>query len=203
MPVNDLETMLPALAIALPSGSSLQGGTVSVNATITGPVNKLDVTGPVKLVNTKLTGFNMGSRMSAIAKLAGIQTGNDTEIQNFSSDVHYSPAGIQTQNVNLTVPSIGALTGNGAIGPDGSLNYTMAANLNGTGATAVTKLVSFGGKSASIPFFIRGTTSDPKFVPNVKGMLKSGLADNLKNSLGGQNKNSVVNSITGLFHKKP
>ncbi len=203
MPVNDLETMLPALAITLPSGSSLQGGTVSVNATIAGPVDKLVITGPVKLVNTKLAGFDMGSKMAAISKLAGIKTGNDTVIQNFSADVRYAVTGIQTQNINLVVPSLGTLTGNGTISPTGALDYTMTADLSGTSVTGVTTLVGMGSKSAGIPFFIRGTTSDPKFVPNISGMLKSGLADQLKNGLGGQNKNSVVNSITGMFHKKP
>lgn len=203
LPVNDLESMLPAFAVTLPSGSSLQGGTVSVNAAITGPLDKLIITGPVRMVNTKLTGFNIGSKMSAVlSTLTGIKTGNDTDIQNFSSDVHYSPVGIQTQNLSLIVPALGTLAGDGTISPDGALNYTMKADLSSNAVGSVTKLVGMSGKSASIPFFIRGTTSDPKFVPNVSGMLKNSVANPLKNALSGQDKNSVVNSITGLFGKK-
>src|SRR5207245_9206903 len=80
MPVDDLETLLPALGVTLPSGSSLQGGTLSADLTITGPVDKMVIVGPVKLVNTKLAGFDMGSKFSAIAPLGGASTGPDTSI---------------------------------------------------------------------------------------------------------------------------
>ena len=39
MPVDDLEAMLPALGVVLPSGSRLSGGTLSANLTITGPAS--------------------------------------------------------------------------------------------------------------------------------------------------------------------
>jgi len=207
MPVDDLEAMLPALGVTLPSGSSLQGGTLSSNLTITGPVNKLMITGPVKLADTKLHGFDMGSKMSAISALAGIKTGQDTSIQNFSSDVHVAPSGIQTQNINLIVPTIGTLTGSGTINPANALDYKMTAALNGTGVNSVSQLAGLSGKGASIPFFIQGTADNPKFVPDVKGMLGSQLGSQLGNKLGsqvpgGQNGQNVVNSITGLFGKK-
>jgi len=51
MPVDDLQAMLPALGIILPSGSSLQGGTLSVNVGIAGPIDKLVVTGPIRLAS--------------------------------------------------------------------------------------------------------------------------------------------------------
>jgi hypothetical protein len=53
-----------------------------------------------------------------------------------------------------------------------------------------------------IPFAIEGTTSDPKFVPDVKGMA-TGL---LKNALNGKNANGQQNplsGLSGLFKKKP
>jgi len=207
MPVDDLETMLPALGVTLPSGSSLQGGTLSSDLTITGPVNRLMITGPVKLADTKLHGFDMGSKMSAISALAGIKTGQDTAIQIFSSEVHVAPSGIQTQNINLIVPTIGTLTGSGTVSPSNALDYKMSAALNGTGVSSVSQLAGIGGKGANIPFFIQGTADNPKFVPDVKGMLGSQLGGQLGNKLGsqvpgGQNGQNVVNSITGLFGKK-
>ena len=207
MPVDDLEAMLPALGVTLPSGSSLQGGTLSSDLNINGPVNKLVITGPVKLVDTKLHGFDMGSKMSAISALAGIKTGQDTAIQNFSSDVHVAPSGIQTQNINLIVPTIGTLTGNGTINPENALDYKMTAALNGTGVSSVSQLAGLSGKGGSIPFFIQGTAQNPKFVPDLKGMVGSQLGSQLGNKLGsqvpgGQNGQNVVNSITGLFGKK-
>ncbi len=203
MPVDDLETMLPALGVTLPSGSSLQGGTLSSDLTIVGPVSKVVITGPVKLADTKLHGFDMGSKMSAISALAGIKTGQDTAIQTFSSDVHVAPSGIQTQNVNLVVPTIGTLTGNGTINPDNALDYKMTAALSGTSVSSVSQLAGMSGKGASIPFFIQGTAANPKFVPDVKGMLGSQLGNRLGSQVpGGQNGQNVVNSITGLFGKK-
>lgn len=203
MPVDDLETMLPPMGVTLPSGSSLQGGTLSSDLTIVGPVNKLLINGPVKLADTKLHGFDMGSKMSAISALSGIKTGQDTTIQNFSSNVHVAPTGIQTENVNLVVPSIGTLTGSGTISPQNTLDYKMTAALSGTTVSGLSQLAGMSGKGANIPFFIQGTASDPKFVPDVKGMLGSQLSNRLGSQVpGGQNGQNVVNSITGLFGKK-
>ncbi|HYA24288.1 MAG TPA: AsmA family protein [Terriglobales bacterium] len=198
MPVDDLETLLPALGVTLPAGSRLEGGTLSANFTITGPTDKLVITGPVQLVNTKLAGFDMGSKLSAISALAGAKTGQDTTIQNFSTDAHVSPEGIQTQNVNLTIPAIGVITGNGTISPQNQLNYQMNAKLGASGSVAggLTQLAGLGGKGGTIPFFIQGTTSDPKFVPDIKGMLGSQF------NPAGQGQNNLVNSITGLLGKK-
>lgn len=208
MPVDDLETLLPALGVTLPSGSSLQGGTLSADLTINGPVDKLLITGPVKLVNTKLHGFDMGSKMSAISMLSGVKTGPDTDIQTFSANVRISPSGIQTSNVNLVVPTIGTVTGDGNMSPSNALDYKMKASLNGTAVASASALGGLsGGKGATIPFFIQGTASDPKFVPDVKGMLSAGLGKGLGKNLGsqvpgGQNTQGVVNAIGGLFGKK-
>jgi len=207
MPVDDLETLLPALGVTLPSGSSLQGGTLSADFTVNGPVEKLVITGPVKLANTKLHGFDMGSKMSAISMLSGVKTGPDTAIQTFSSNVHVAPSGIQTSNVNLVVPALGTVTGDGTMSPSNALDYKMKASLNPNAVSQASSLAGFKGTSASIPFFIQGTASDPKFVPDVKGMLSSGLGKGLGKSLGsqvpgGQNTQGVVNAIGGLFGKK-
>lgn len=197
MPVDDLESMLPALGVILPSGSSLKGGTLTTDLTISGPVDKLVITGPVRLANSKLSGFDLGSKLSAISKLTGGKTGSDTSIQNFSTDVHVAPEGINTQNVNLTVPALGIITGSGTISPQNVLNYSMNANLSGGVVGGLTQLAGLGKQGAGLPFFIQGTTSDPKFVPNVKGML-SGMGG----SQGQNPANSIVNGLTGLFGKK-
>lgn len=200
MPVDDLETLLPALGVTLPAGSHLQGGTLTANFTITGPVDKLVINGPVQLANTKLAGFDLGSKLSAISALGGAKTGQDTTIQNFSTDAHVAPEGIQTQNVNLNIPALGVITGSGAISPQNALNYQMNAKLSGGAMGGLGQLAGLGNKNATIPFFIQGTTSDPKFVPNLKGMLS-----NQFNPTGqGQNPaNNLMNSLTGLVKKKP
>ncbi|HTJ86795.1 MAG TPA: AsmA family protein [Terriglobales bacterium] len=207
MPVNDLQTLLPALGVTLPSGSSLQGGTLSADLTISGPVTQMVIAGPVKLANTKLAGFDMGSKMSAISALTGAKTGPDTSIQNFSSNVRYSPSGIQTENVNLVLPALGTVTGSGTVSPQNALDYKMKASLNGSVVSGASKLAGLSGNGATIPFFIQGTASDPKFVPDVKGMVGSQLSNQLSNRLGsqvpgGQNAQGAVKALGGLFGKK-
>ncbi|HEY8669495.1 MAG TPA: AsmA family protein, partial [Terriglobales bacterium] len=159
MPVDDLETLLPALGVTLPSGSSLEGGTLSSDLTISGPISKLVITGPVKVVNTKLKGFDMGSKLSAISALTGAKSGQDTSIQNFSSNVHVAPSGIQTENINLVVPAIGTLTGSGTISPQNALDYKMTASLSGGAVGGLSQMAGMGGKGATVPFFIQGTAS--------------------------------------------
>ena len=184
MPVDDLEAMLPALGVVLPSKSQLKGGDLNTDLAISGPVNKLVTTGTVRLQNSALAGFDLGSKMSAISALAGKKTGNDTTIQNFSSDVRVAPEGTEANNINLTVPSIGVLTGAGTVSPANELAFKMSADVGGMG----------------IPFSIQGTTADPKFQPDVKGMAK-GL---LKGALGGKgnNQQNPLQGLSGLFKKK-
>ena len=187
MPVDDLEAMLPALGVALPPKSQLKGGVLNTAMNVEGPVDKLVTVGNVKMENTTLANFNLGSKMSAISALSGkTSTGNDTTIQNFSSNVRVAPDGTKADDINLTVPSIGVVTGAGVVSPANELAFKLSANLGGMGA---------------VPFTVQGTTSDPKFMPDVKGMA-SGL---LKNALGGQGKpgqQNPVNTVMGLFNKK-
>jgi AsmA protein len=196
MPVDDLVAMLPALGVTLPSGSTLKGGTLTADFTIVGPLDKLVINGPVKMANTQLSGFDMGSKMSAISALTGAKTGSDTTIQNLSADAHVAPDGINTQNVNLNIPSLGVVTGSGTISPQNALNYHMEAKLSGGMAGGITQLAGMGNKGGGVPFFIQGTTSDPKFVPDVKGMLGNPLG------AAGQAPAGIANGLGGLFGKK-
>lgn len=185
MPVDDLEAMLPALGVVLPPKVTLKGGDLNTNLAINGPVNKLVTTGNVRMENSSLANFDLGSKLSSISALSGKNTGNDTEIKNFSSDVRVAPEGTQANNINLTVPAIGVLTGGGTVSPSNELAFKMNASVAGLG----------------VPFAVEGTTSDPKFVPDVKG-LATGL---LKNALQNQNKGqqNPLSGLSGLFKKKP
>jgi AsmA protein len=204
MPVDELEAMLPALGVILPSGSSLKGGTLSTALAIAGPTDKLVITGPLRLADTRLAGFNLASKMSAISALSGKQqSGSDTSIQNLSTDARVAPEGVRTDNINLTIPAMGVVTGSGTISPGGALNYKMNANLSGGAVTGITQMAGMGGKGGSVPFFIQGTTSDPKFVPDVQGMVGSQINDQLKSRMGGNSSTgSPVDALTGLFGKK-
>jgi AsmA protein len=203
MPLGDLEGFLPAVGVVLPSGSKLQGGTLSVNLTITGPVDKPTIAGPVNFSNTKLAGFSLKSKLGALGSFAGLGGGggsNDTDIQTLSANIRNDPSGTKFDSLNLVLPSIGTVTGNGTVSAAGQLNLKMVASLAGglgKGMGAVSGLaggatsglggalgaLTGGGGSASggskssggIPFAITGTTSNPVVVPDV-GSMVGGLA---------------------------
>ena len=42
LPINQVEALLPAAGVRLPSGSSLQGGTLTANLAINGPSHRAD-----------------------------------------------------------------------------------------------------------------------------------------------------------------
>jgi len=184
MPLDELEAMLPAVGVKLPPGATLKNGDLNVDLTSTGPVDKLVTSGSVKMENTSLGNFDLGSRLSAISALAGKQTGNVTEIKNLSSDVKMSPEGTQASNINLDVPSIGVMTGGGTVSPTDQLAFNMKATVGGLG----------------IPFAVEGTTSDPKFVPNMKGMA-TGLLKGVLNGKGNQGQQNPLSGLKGLFKK--
>ena len=203
MPVDQLEAMLPALGVVLPAGSSLKGGTLSLNMAITGPVDKPVITGPVKLANTKLAGFNLGSKLSAISALSGKNTGNDTEIQVLSSNVREAPEGIRTDNVNLVIPALGTVTGAGTISPAGALNYRLNIGLTGGAVTGLTQLAGLGGKGGALPVLVQGTTSDPRFMPDTSALAGSALQRALGGKKPGQANNPANQLMNILGGKNP
>jgi AsmA protein len=194
MPVDDLEAMLPALGVILPTGSKLKGGTLSVELESTGPLNKVVSTGWIKLSNAALANFNLGSKLSAISALTGKQTGNDTTIQNLSSDVRYAPEGTRLDKINLVIPALGTVTGAGTVSPNNELAFKMFANLAGVGGD-LTKMAGMG--SGGIPVTIGGTTSNPTFMPDMKGV----MGNQLKGLIPGD-KNNPLGGLGGLFGKK-
>ena len=208
MPVPDLEGILPAVGVTLPSGAALTSGGLNLNLTITGPVDKLVIAGPVEMSNGKLSGFNLKSKLGALSSFPGLGGGgggSDTEIQKLSANIHVDPSGTQANDLIVVVPSIGTVTGTANVSASGQLNCKMSAKLAGGIGTATSVLTSFGGgkNSNGIPFTVTGTTSNPIFLPDVKGM-----AGNMAKGLGGDATGSAgqaagaAKALGGLFGKK-
>jgi AsmA protein len=223
MPLNDLEGFLPAVGVVLPSGSKLQGGTLSVNLTIVGPVDKPTIAGPVNISNTKLAGFSLKSKLGALGSFAGLggESGsNDTDIQTLSATVRNDPSGTKFDSLNLVLPSIGSVTGNGTVSAAGQLDFKMVANLAGgfgKGIGAVTSVAggaagalgSLGGgggrsggnsSSGGIPFTIRGTTSSPQVMPDMGGAVGNAA----KGLIPGKDNpaSTAARSLGGLLGRK-
>ena len=189
MPVDEIETFLPAMGVTIPSGTKLKGGTLSADLSITGTTDKMVIAGPVRMSNTKLAGFDMGAKLGALSAFTGkgLPSGGDTTIQNASLTAHVTPEMTRADSINVTVPSLGVVTGAGTISPAGALNFKMSADLQ-TGRN----------ERGAIPFMIQGTTSNPSFVPDVGSLATSAIKD----AISGKTPTNPVSGITGLFGRK-
>ncbi|MGC1414363.1 MAG: AsmA family protein [Candidatus Acidiferrum sp.] len=223
MPAKDLEAFLPALGIILPKGTSLQAGTLNADLNLVGPLNKLITAGNVGLFNGKLAGFDLSSRMSSIASLAGIKSGKDLDIEKLTTNLRMAPNGLQAENFLAVIPSVGNLVGAGTVDSKNNLDFKMAATLTTTLGAVGSPVSEVGGilgkasggggckSGTTVPFLIHGTTADPKFIPDVgglaAGMLKSqlGCAGGLGET-GAKDASKAptdaVKSFGGLFKKK-
>ena len=164
MSVDELESLLPMLGVVLPSGSKLQGGALSADLAISGTLDKLVIAGPVRMSNTKLAGFDMGSKLGALSAFSGKAPANpDTIIQNASLNARMAPDGTRADAINVTIPSLGVVTGAGTISPSGALNFNMTADLQTNRSEARTERTGRGADRGGVSFRIQGTTSNPTF----------------------------------------
>jgi AsmA protein len=215
MAVNDVEGLLPAFGVVLPSGASLQGGVINMDLNAEGPLDRLVITGPLSITGTHLSGYNLASKLGALAAFTGNKAGStDTLIQTLSSALRVAPEGIRADNIVLDVPSIGNLTGNGVIAGDNSLDFKMLLRLSGAANSMLGSLtgISASGQSKGLPFLIQGTTSNPVFRPALNDAVKGNLQNALTQALGGnkndanapsQNqKQNLKDALGGLLGKK-
>lgn len=204
MSIDELESLLPAFGVVLPSGSTLRGGTLTANLNLAGPLDALNISGPISLNNTKLAGFDLSSKMSGMGQLAGIKTGSDTTIQTFSSTVNVTPAVTRADNINLVMPALGNVTGAGTIANQ-NLNFKMVAKVQTTGGGLLG--AAGGGKagSQSVPFAITGTTSNPKFTPDTNALVQNAIQQQINQRLGGKapaNAGDIGGALGGLLGGK-
>jgi AsmA protein len=215
MPVNDVVGLLPAFGVVMPSGASLQGGNVNMDLTAEGPLDRLVINGPLNITGTHLSGYNLGSKLGAIAAFTGNKGGTDTLIQTFSSALRVAPEGIKADNIVLDVPSLGTVTGNGVIAGDNSLNFKMLLKLSGGASNMLGSLtgLSASAQNQGLPFLIEGKTSNPVFRPALGGAMAGSLQDSLLGAVQGnkgnktdaqgqQQKPDLKNALDGLFNKK-
>ena len=205
MAVDELEAMLPSMGVMLPSGSQLKGGTLSAELGITGPVDKLVINGPVRLSNTQLANFDLGSKLGALSAFAGRSVSNqNTSIQNASLDARVAPGGTRADNINLTVAAIGVITGAGTVSAAGDLAFKMLADLHGGMVGGLSKIAGTTSGKAGIPFAIEGTTSNPKFIPDVGGVVAGMAKGEVTNLAKGQipGAKNVTKGLGGILGKK-
>lgn len=239
MPAKDLEAFLPAIGVHIPSGANLTAGTLSADLNIKGPTNKLVTDGTMGLYNGVLAGFDLGSKMSEVSALTGLKTGKDLAIERVTTNIHMATTGLRAEKFNAVLPALGTIIGGGTVDAKNNLDFKMAATLTGGAIGAIGnsgsavnsvlgQISGFGGlgggnakgckgAGTTVPFQVQGTTSNPRFIPDVgglaAGLLKSQLGCTAGALMGGANPAAkpsatmdnpadAINAIGGLFGKK-
>ena len=160
LPVDEIERLLPAVGIRLPSGSSLHGGTLTANLAITGPATAATMVGPVEIDNTKLEGFDLGSRIEGLKapRTAGVAT----EIRVLKANVNSSPQETRLTNIYGEVPQVGTANGDGTVAQSGELAVRLTAKFNSSSALP----------NRSILLTISGTAASPSIQANIGATLR-------------------------------
>jgi AsmA protein len=201
VPIDELQSLMTAAGVKLPNGSQLKGGTLTLALEVTGVANDLVITGPLQLDNTRLVGFDLGSKVAGIASMGGVKTGSTTTIQTMQCNLQINHAGIQVTNIDSSILGMGRSTGSGAISPAGILSFRLVAhvaNAHGMGKVGVglmTKMNQFGKSDSEkqaangVPMLVTGTPKDPVITADVNGLVH-------------RNANTLAGKMKHFFGKK-
>ncbi|MGB8539732.1 MAG: DUF748 domain-containing protein [Acidobacteriaceae bacterium] len=248
VPIDELVAFLPAVGVRLPQGSQLKGGTLTTALTVSGSSANPVISGPVRLNNTQLAGFDLGAKLQTLSQLTGGKiggaTGSGTNIRSLSMNIREAGGGIQTDNIALDVAGVGTATGAGSVSPAGALNYNVVLKLTelagGASGSSAPAASAAGGKAAllgglmgmipgggaggaagglggiagalmknGIPVAIGGTTSNPTFAPNLRGVASgvgASAGKQLLNGKGnskqnGNQSNPLGNALGGFLNR--
>src|SRR6202050_5120602 len=123
--IDELQPLISAAAVRFPNGSVLKGGTLSMNMAITGHAKSAVIIGPIALDNVSLVGFDVGSKIHGIAALGGVKTGDTTNFQKLTVNVHITDAGVLADNVEAVIEGMGELSGSGTVSPTDQLDFNL------------------------------------------------------------------------------
>jgi AsmA protein len=198
VPVDEIKAMLPSLGMKVPTGSRLQGGSVSAKLAITGTVAAPVIAGTLQVSNTTVAGFNLAAHITSMAGFGGAATSApDMVLTSMALKVRATREGVQVENITVNSPAIGDATGAGTISPAGALDLKLLAHPTGGFAGAMTKMASVGSGTGAVPVSVEGTLENPIIRPDAGAGARS---------LAGQTAKGVASvpgrAIGGLFGKK-
>ena len=153
-------------------------------------LDRLVTSGSLAVNNTRLTAFNLPSRMETVERLAGMHGGPDTEIQTLSANLRIAPDGMSADALQLMVPVIGNLDGGGTMSPANAMDFKMRVTLH---TAALGSMIN----NTPIPFAIEGTASHPVFRPDVRAVLNEKVK-----SLEGSAAKTAGGLLKGLLEGK-
>jgi AsmA protein len=188
LPIDELQPLMRAAAVRLPNGSTLRGGTLSMNLVVTGRPESLVFSGPIGLDNTRLVGFDIGSKVHGIAALGGIKTGDTTDFEKLRATVHVANSGVVASNIDAVIPAMGELTGSGTVSPADELDFNLMVKVTsakGMGKVGVGIVTTLNGSGGSVPVRVTGTSEDPNITADVGNIFTK-----------------KTKSITSIFGKK-
>lgn len=199
MPIDQIEAFLPTVGVQLPEGSRLTGGTLTTSLAVSGASSNLTITGPLRVVGTRLMGFDLGSKLASLSKYTGGRLGSTggsgTTIRSLSLDLHTGNGQIVTDNISAEIAGIGIVTGAGSVGEGATLHYGLSLKLNelvsgsdgGAGlardlakglpgawasrALGAIDYLNKGPMKNGIPILIGGTARHPTVTPNIGALL--------------------------------
>jgi AsmA protein len=192
LPIDELQPLMTAAAIRLPNGSVLKGGRLSMSLAVTGPAKSLVITGPIALDNTRLVGFDIGSKIHGIAALSGLKTGDTTDFEKLRVNVRITNEGIVADKIDAVIPAMGEFTGSGRVSPTDQLDFDLivkvasAKGIGKIGVRLLTKLNGSGGTSGNasgVPMRVTGTRDDPYITADVGGIVQKKVKS-IASSLG-------------------
>jgi hypothetical protein len=129
-----------------------------------------------------------------------------------------APTGLRADNLDLVVPALGTVVGNGTLDSKNNMDFKLVATVNsslvaGAAGAAGAAAGSFGGVAGKalgggvtgckdgalkVPLQVHGTTSNPQFVPDVGGAAASMLKSELGCAGGVGNVEGLAKGLGGV-----
>jgi AsmA protein len=181
LPIDELQHLITGAGVRLPNGAVLKGGILALNLMIIGQEKSLVISGPIALDNTRLVGFDIGSKIHGIAALSGLKTGDTTNIEKLRVNVRITNEIVVVDKIDAVIPAVGELTGSGTVSSADQLDFNLVAKIHSAqgigkaGAGLLTKLNGSGDGSkntAGVPLLVVGTPEDPKITADVGGIFQ-------------------------------
>jgi AsmA protein len=181
LPIDELQHLMAAAGVRLPNNAKLKGGMLDLNLAIHGPASSLVISGPIALDNTRLVGYDIGSKVHGIAALSGLKTGDTTKIEKLRVNVRITNAGVLAEQIDALIPAVGELTGSGTVSSANQLDFNLVAKIETAegiakvGAELLTKLNGSDAaskKTTGVPLHVTGTPEDPNITADVGGIVQ-------------------------------
>jgi AsmA protein len=181
LPIDELQHLMTAAGVRLPNGAVLRGGMLALDLTIIGPTKSLVISGPIALDNTRLIGFDIGSKIHGIAARNGLKTGDTTNIEKLRANVCITNAIVVIDEIDAVIPEVGELTGSGTVSSADELDFNLVAKIDSAqgigkvGAALLTKLNDTdetSNNTTGVPLRVIGTPEDPNITADVGGIFQ-------------------------------